>query len=279
MSRLIDLTPGAEHVNEEEPVSLEAVRERIDAADRLTVALVHDHVRLASGEGAALLDHTGRSALIRRNMKRNTGPLSNDSLREIFGVLLIIAPGAPVHNMNARAMEAVDTDLVGVLNGGVRLAEQAGDLKREVEQPIQDETREATVIENVLAANHGIILESELKELFQILIRERRERQYWNAVDAPTAFADPPEGSPLEAWLSGYGQVSPDAPDSKQIMCRMFAERLRGKGHYWRAAVKDHQTTLHNVCGVVWGHAEALDAQRVWLEDKGVRNLPRLEGS
>src|ERR1051325_1199736 len=88
-------------------------------------------------------------------------------------------------------INALDEDLLRLLNRRARLASQIGESKTASGLSLCDHTREREVIERMCAANEGPLDERAIVELFRAVIHESRRIQSRNADrDAEQSTAD-----------------------------------------------------------------------------------------
>jgi chorismate mutase-like protein len=71
-------------------------------------------------------------------------------------------------------IDAIDTELLGLLNKRASLAVKVGQSKQLTGVPVYDPAREQEVIERVRKANPGPLDEQAIDELFGCIIRESR---------------------------------------------------------------------------------------------------------
>lgn len=71
-------------------------------------------------------------------------------------------------------IDAIDSELIRLLNMRARLAIKVGELKRDAGLSICDREREHEVIERACQANSGPLDENAIIRLFQCIIRESR---------------------------------------------------------------------------------------------------------
>ena len=71
-------------------------------------------------------------------------------------------------------IDAIDSELLGLLNQRASLAVKVGQSKRVTGVPLYDPLREEEVIERARSANPGPLDEQAIVELFECIIRESR---------------------------------------------------------------------------------------------------------
>ncbi|MFM8635551.1 MAG: prephenate dehydratase [Planctomycetia bacterium] len=71
-------------------------------------------------------------------------------------------------------IDAIDRDLVGLMNARAEVARQIGHIKRSDGQATYDPSREETVLERVASANKGPLADDNLKAIFRELISASR---------------------------------------------------------------------------------------------------------
>lgn len=71
-------------------------------------------------------------------------------------------------------IDALDRDLLRLLNDRARLAVRVGESKRAEGLSVEDRAREREVIQNVCEANKGPLDERAITRLFRCIIRESR---------------------------------------------------------------------------------------------------------
>jgi chorismate mutase/prephenate dehydratase len=76
-----------------------------------------------------------------------------------------------------RQIDAVDDELLRLVNERARLAVEVGEIKRRSESPLHDRNREREVLSRVTGANPGPLSEQSVAKIFQCVIDEIRLRQ------------------------------------------------------------------------------------------------------
>lgn len=76
-----------------------------------------------------------------------------------------------------REIDAIDSELLRLINDRARLAVEVGELKRRDESPLCDPEREREVLSRVRLANVGPLHEQSVTKIFQCIIDEMRLRQ------------------------------------------------------------------------------------------------------
>lgn len=74
-------------------------------------------------------------------------------------------------------IDAIDRQLVGLLNARSRVVERIGAIKAEVSLPVYEPKREDEVYANILAANDGPISNEAIRRIFERIIDEMRTLQ------------------------------------------------------------------------------------------------------
>lgn len=111
------------------------------------------------------------------------------------------------------AINALDRDLLRLLNKRAQLALKVGESKTASGLSLCDHTREREVIERMCAANEGPLDERAIVELFRAIIHESRRIQT-RAVDQPTALKSKPAlagGGARIAFQGSPGAFSEEA--------------------------------------------------------------------
>lgn len=90
-------------------------------------------------------------------------------------------------------IDAIDVQLVDLLNQRCRCAQAIGHLKRNQSMPVYEPNREKKVLGNVFQANQGPLSNAALQHIFERIIDEMRAIQkvelLAEASDAPAEFA------------------------------------------------------------------------------------------
>lgn len=76
-----------------------------------------------------------------------------------------------------RQIDAIDQQLVELLNRRCQCALEIGHLKHSLRRPVCEPSRESVVVENVRRANRGPLSEAALQRLFECIIAEMRQVQ------------------------------------------------------------------------------------------------------
>ena len=76
-----------------------------------------------------------------------------------------------------KKIDAIDRELVRLLNERARCVSEIGEIKRVGALPIQDPGREEKVFENVLSVNQGPLDNDELRRVFERIVAEGRDLQ------------------------------------------------------------------------------------------------------
>jgi chorismate mutase len=71
-------------------------------------------------------------------------------------------------------IDAVDREIVELLNERTRVVENIGRVKREAQLPIYEPRREEQVFANITESNHGPISQDAVKRIFERIIDEMR---------------------------------------------------------------------------------------------------------
>ena len=74
-------------------------------------------------------------------------------------------------------IDAVDREIVELLNERTRVVENIGRVKREAQLPIYEPKREEQVFANITESNHGPISQDAVKRIFERIIDEMRTIQ------------------------------------------------------------------------------------------------------
>ena len=74
-------------------------------------------------------------------------------------------------------IDALDRELLELLNQRTRIVEEIGQIKQELDMPIYEPRREDDVYRNVTAHNGGPLSEDALKRIFERIIDEMRSLQ------------------------------------------------------------------------------------------------------
>ena len=77
-------------------------------------------------------------------------------------------------------IDAVDRNLVRLLNERTRIVEQLGRVKAELAMPIYEPKREDQVYANIVNSNEGPLTAEALKRLFERIVDEMRSLQRMN---------------------------------------------------------------------------------------------------
>jgi chorismate mutase-like protein len=76
-----------------------------------------------------------------------------------------------------KKIDAIDRDLVRLLNERARCVAEIGKIKRQDGLPIQEAGREQEVLQNVAGLNQGPLDNEELRRVFQQILEEGKELQ------------------------------------------------------------------------------------------------------
>ena len=76
-----------------------------------------------------------------------------------------------------RRIDAVDVEILGLLNERTRIVEVIGRVKREFSMPVYEPRREDEVFRNVVEHNQGPLPEDAVKRIFERIIDEMRTLQ------------------------------------------------------------------------------------------------------
>jgi len=76
-----------------------------------------------------------------------------------------------------RKIDAIDRELVRLLNERARCVAEIGRIKRANGLPIQEASREQEVLQNALGSNQGPLNDAELRRVFQQIVEEGRDLQ------------------------------------------------------------------------------------------------------
>ncbi|HTS76090.1 MAG TPA: chorismate mutase [Bryobacteraceae bacterium] len=74
-------------------------------------------------------------------------------------------------------IDAIDLELLELLNRRTRVVEQIGKVKESVDLPVYEPKREQAVFRNVTENNHGPLGEEALQRIFERIIDEMRSLQ------------------------------------------------------------------------------------------------------
>ena len=114
-----------------------------------------------------------------------------------------------------KRIDLLDESLVRLLNARAACALEIGRVKRDMRMKIYQPEREAEVLKNVQAANHGPLDQPAMKRLFERIIDEARhlERIADEISEAPAATSEGRRESPLggdpSAQRGGEAQGAP----------------------------------------------------------------------
>jgi|SRR5688572_6085017 chorismate mutase len=117
-----------------------------------------------------------------------------------------------------KRIDLLDESLVKLLNARAACALEIGRVKREMGIPIYQPEREAEVVKNVQAANHGPLDQQAIKRLFERIIDEARhlERIADEITKAPAAASEGRRESPRSGDPSAQrGGEAKGAPPSE----------------------------------------------------------------
>jgi chorismate mutase-like protein len=73
-----------------------------------------------------------------------------------------------------KKIDAIDRELVRLLNERARCVAEIGEIKRANALPIQDGSREQEVLKNVLDSNQGPLEDEALRRVFQQIVEEAK---------------------------------------------------------------------------------------------------------
>lgn len=76
-----------------------------------------------------------------------------------------------------RQIDAIDLELLELLNRRTRVVESIGQIKQAVELPVYEPKREEDVFRNVTGRNQGPLTPDALKRIFERIIDEMRSLQ------------------------------------------------------------------------------------------------------
>ena len=76
-----------------------------------------------------------------------------------------------------KKIDAIDRELVRLLNERARCVSEIGEIKRAAGLPIQESSREQKVFENVVSANQGPLDNDELRRVFERIMAEGKDLQ------------------------------------------------------------------------------------------------------
>jgi chorismate mutase-like protein len=99
-------------------------------------------------------------------------------------------------------IDAIDSQLLDLLNRRARLAIEVARLKEQEGSPLLDRERERTVVSRACAANGGPLHRQSVARIFQTLIRESRLVQS-RAVKQPTRQEATERRRPVTAGMRG----------------------------------------------------------------------------
>lgn len=74
-------------------------------------------------------------------------------------------------------IDAIDVDIVALLNARTTVVHEIGRVKRELDVPVYEPKREQQVFENITSANHGPLTNDALMRVFERIIDEMRTIQ------------------------------------------------------------------------------------------------------
>ena len=84
-----------------------------------------------------------------------------------------------------RQIDALDLQLVEMLNARSELANKIGQIKKRLGWPVYMPSREKEVLTNVMRANKGPLSESAIRRLFERVIDETRSLERQRYQDSP----------------------------------------------------------------------------------------------
>lgn len=74
-------------------------------------------------------------------------------------------------------IDEVDSQILALLNRRARIAEQIGDVKRAAGLPVVELSREAAVVDNMVARNTGPLQDFSVAEIYRAIMLEMRRIQ------------------------------------------------------------------------------------------------------
>ena len=86
-----------------------------------------------------------------------------------------------------RKIDALDVQILRLLNARTAIVEKIGRVKEEMSMPIYEPRREVQVFENVLASNSGPLHPEAVKRLFERIIDEMRTLQHMRMLERQAA--------------------------------------------------------------------------------------------
>jgi chorismate mutase len=86
-----------------------------------------------------------------------------------------------------RRIDAVDLQLLALLNERTRIVEEIGRVKQEMRLPIYEPRREDQVYDNILSHNQGPLPPEAVRRIYERLIDEMRQVQRIKMIDQEAA--------------------------------------------------------------------------------------------
>ena len=81
-------------------------------------------------------------------------------------------------------IDALDGDILALLNQRARIAEQIGDIKRAAGLPVVELSRETAVVDNMVARNAGPLTNESVSAIYRAVMLEMRHIQETRAAQA-----------------------------------------------------------------------------------------------
>jgi chorismate mutase len=96
-----------------------------------------------------------------------------------------------------KKIDAIDRELVRLLNERARCVAGIGEIKHANGLPIQDANREREVFSNVLSSNEGPLNDEELQRVFQRIVEEGRALERRLSNTSGTSAVSPSKAAKL----------------------------------------------------------------------------------
>jgi chorismate mutase/prephenate dehydratase len=149
-------------MSEDISAKLQRNRDAIDAIDHQVVDLLNK--RVVSDGGA------DESAVLAKVAKFNPGPLSDATLHAIYWALMIAGLDPAAEAMDPSIVDALDLEIVNLLNQRVQHAGEIGKIKHANGADYYDPTREAQVMAKVCSLNPGPIKNPTIRSVYREVI-------------------------------------------------------------------------------------------------------------
>jgi chorismate mutase/prephenate dehydratase len=149
-------------MSEDISAKLQRNRDAIDVIDHKVVDLLNK--RVVSDGGA------DESAVLAKVAKFNPGPLSDATLHAIYWALMIAGLDPAAEAMDPSIVDALDLEIVNLLNQRVQHAGEIGKIKHANGADYYDPTREAQVMAKVCSLNPGPIKNPTIRSVYREVI-------------------------------------------------------------------------------------------------------------